>query len=218
MDFSVDCLAKGLSAFRDKHPDFYTYPVMLAFEQFEKVAPKERLAAWRKQLAAIHPSKTYAAYGKADNNWTLVHTGGEFLRSLHGLTDLDYVERALKIQRTHMTPLGLYLEHGAPFAYDAFSRYFLTGMFESASRISFPMLVFNGQEETDVKLEGNTIRLQGSGRGVQVVISEPSTARWQRTGKRLSHRNGLVEEAFADAAGQRPASWVVRWQRLPTTP
>ena len=133
MDFSVDSLAKGISAFPDKHPDFYIYPVMLALEQFEKVAPKERLAAWRKQLAAIHPSKTYAAYGKADNNWTLVHTAGEFLRG----SDLTYVERALKIQRPHMTPLGLYLEAGAPFAYDAFSRYFLTGMLQRGCQDEF---------------------------------------------------------------------------------
>ncbi len=124
MDFSVDSLAKGRSAFRDTHPDFYIYPVMLALEQFEKVAPKERLAAWRKQLAVVNPAKTYVTYGSAANNWTLVHTAGEFLRG----ADLAYVERALKIQRPHMTPLGMYLEHGAPFAYDAFSRYFLTGM------------------------------------------------------------------------------------------
>ncbi|MCX7007744.1 MAG: hypothetical protein NTY53_10940 [Kiritimatiellaeota bacterium] len=137
MDFSVACLAQGMSAFRDKHPDFYTYPVMLALEQFEKVAPKERLAAWRKQLAAINPAKTYAAYNKGDNNWTLVHTAGEFLRSLHGLTDCAYVGRALEIQRPHMTSQGLYLEHGAPLAYDAFSRYFLTGMLQRGYRDDF---------------------------------------------------------------------------------
>jgi hypothetical protein len=130
MDFSVDCLAKGNAAFRDHHPDFFTYPAMLAYEQFEHVAPKERLAAWRKQLAAINPATTYMAYNKGDNNWTLVHAAGEFLRSLHGLTDCAYVGRALALQRPHMTSPGLYLEHGAPFAYDAFSRYFLTGMLQ----------------------------------------------------------------------------------------
>jgi hypothetical protein len=128
MDFSVGCLAKGLSAFADKHPDFYTYPVMLAFESFANVAPKERVAAWRCQLAAMNPAKTYAAYGGTNNNWTLVNVGGEYLRALHGLTDTAYVALALSRQRPHMTELGMYLEHGAPFAYDAFSRYYLTGM------------------------------------------------------------------------------------------
>jgi len=123
MDFSLNVLTQGLS-FPTGHQDFYIYPVMLALEQFEKVAPKERLAGWRKQLAAVDPKKTYHAYGGHVNNWTLVNAGGEFLRG----ADPAYVERALKIQQWHMTPLGLYLEHGAPFAYDGFSRYFLTGM------------------------------------------------------------------------------------------
>ena len=441
MDFSVDSLAQGMSAFRDKHPDFYTYPVMLAFEQFEKVAPKARLEAWWKQLAVINPAKTYAAYGKADGNWTLVHAAGEYLRALHGLTDPAYVAHALQIQRPHMTPAGQYLEHGAPFAYDAFSRYFLTGMLQrgyqddcyrdacwkgawtslliqspagemptgyrsaqhiwneaelaavyeiyaaqyaqagrpaeagafkrgarlalasikqwirpdgsgyivknrypvaarhgyegysvhanynllacsmlcaawqqadeaivekpapadvggfvvrlpefnmvvanaggnylqymtlgngvynpaglirihlkgvcpplgysdgivhkttepvrqvavleesarqvrfragdetltlnsngvtvaaaAVTRIGFPMLVFDGQQETGVQLDGNSLRLKRKDGGIQVTITEPATATWQRTGKRLSHRNGMVEEAFADGAAYR---------------
>ena len=441
MDFSVDSLAKGMSAFPDKHPDFYTYPVMLAFEQFEKVAPKERLETWRKQLSAINPAKTYAAYGKADGNWTLVHAAGEYLRSLHRLTDPAYVAHALQIQRPHMTPAGQYLEHGAPFAYDAFSRYFLTGMLQrgyqdtfyrdacwkgawtslliqspfgelptgyrsaqhlwneaelaavyetyaaqyaqagrpaeagafkrgarlalasiqkwirpdgsgyivknrypvearhgyegysvhanynllacsmlcaawqqadeaiverpapaevggfvvrlpefnmvvanaggnylqymtrgngvynpsglirvhlqggcpqlgysdgilhkttepvrqvevleesarqvqfraggetltlhaqgvtvtagSVARIGFPMLVFDGQQETDIHLDGNALRLKRTDGGVQVTVNEPATATWQRTGKRLNHRIGMVEEAFTDAAVYR---------------
>lgn len=434
MDFSVHSLAQGRSAFRDNHPDFYIYPVMLALEQFEKVVPKEKVAAWRKELALINPAKTYVAYGSAGNNWTLVHTAGEFLRA----ADLDYVERALKIQRSHMTSVGMYLEHGAPFAYDAFSRYFLTGMLRRGCRddfyrdacwkgawtslliqspvgemptgyrsaqhiwneaelaavyetyaaeyaktgrlaeagvfkrgarlalasvkqwlrpdgsgyivknryplearhgyesysvhvnynllacsmlcaawqaaddaleekpaptdvggfaihipdfnmivanaggnyvqymtrgnsqynpnglvrvhlrgghpqlgysdgilyaappatnrvevleetpqqvrfrcgetmtlnaegvsvatkspVHFPMLVFDGQEETSVTLDGNTLRLKLAGRGVQVELTEPATATWQRTGKRISHRNGMVEEATADATAYR---------------
>lgn len=441
MDFSVDSLAKGMTAFRDKHPDFYIFPVMLAFEQFEKVAPKARLEAWRKQLAVLNPAQTYAAYDKPDGNWTLVHTAGEYLRSLHGLTDTAYVTHALQIQRPHLTPAGQYLEHGAPFAYDAFSRYFLTGMLQrgyqddfyrdacwkgawtslliqspsgemptgyrsaqhiwneaelaavyetyaaqyaqvgrpmeagafkrgarlalasikqwirpdgsgfivknrypvearhgyegysvhanynllacsmlcaawqqadeaiaekpapadvggfvvrlpefnmvvanaggnylqymtlgngvynpaglirihlkgvcpqlgysdgivhkatepvrqvavleesarqmrfragdetltlnsngvtvaagTVKRIGFPMLVFDGQQETNVQLDGNTLRLKRTDGGLQVTITEPATAVWQRTGKRLSHRNGMVEEAFADGTAYR---------------
>jgi len=128
MDFSVQSLQKGIKAFKDRHPDFYTYPVMLAFDQFEKCAPRERLEQWRAMLGKIDPKATYATYGGKNNNWTLVHTAGEYLRSLRGFTNQTYVAHILAIQRFHMTPEGLYLEHGAPFAYDAFSRYFLTGM------------------------------------------------------------------------------------------
>ena len=137
MDFSVQSLQKGAKAFKDRHPDFYTYPVMLAFEQFEKCAPRERLEQWRALLRKIDPKATYATYGGKENNWTLVHTAGEYLRSLQGFTDQAYVARILAIQRFHMTPEGLYLEHGAPFAYDAFSRYFLTGMLQRGYQDDF---------------------------------------------------------------------------------
>lgn len=137
MDFSVQSLQKGAKAFKDRHPDFYTYPVMLAFEQFEKCAPPERLEQWRSLLGKIDPKATYATYGGKDNNWTLVHTAGEYLRSLRGFTNQTYVAHILTIQRFHMTPEGLYLEHGAPFAYDAFSRYFLTGMLQRGYQDDF---------------------------------------------------------------------------------
>ncbi|MEI7947421.1 MAG: hypothetical protein WCJ02_12025 [bacterium] len=137
MDFSVQSLQKGAKAFKDRHPDFYTYPVMLAFEQFEKCAPQARLEQWRTLLGKIDPKATYATYGGKDSNWTLVHTAGEYLRSLRGFTKQTYVAHILAIQRFHMTPEGLYLEHGAPFAYDAFSRYFLTGMLQRGYQDDF---------------------------------------------------------------------------------
>jgi hypothetical protein len=137
MDFSVQSLQKGAKAFKDRHPDFYTYPVMLAFEQFEKCAPQARLEQWRSLLGKIDPKATYATYGGKDNNWTLVHTAGEYLRSLRGFTNQTYVAHILAIQRFHMTPEGLYLEHGAPFAYDSFSRYFLAGMLQRGYQDDF---------------------------------------------------------------------------------
>jgi hypothetical protein len=79
----------------------------------------------------------------------------------------------------------------------------VTVVAESVARIGFPMLVNDGQEETTVKLDGNVLRLKLAGREMQVVITEPATAAWQRTNKRLSHRNGLVEEAFADGIAYR---------------
>ena len=132
MDFSVSILEKRgpVDKTAASHVDFYIYPCMLALELFARTAPRERVKAWRQRLAALDPAKTYHSYNGASNNWTLVHTGGEFLRAIHGMTDLAYVNHALKIQRSHMTPQGLYCEAGAPFAYDAFSRYFLTGMLD----------------------------------------------------------------------------------------
>jgi hypothetical protein len=65
------------------------------------------------------------------------------------------------------------------------------------------MLLFDGQEETKITIDGNALRLKLAGHTMQVVITEPATATWRRTGKRLSHRNGMVEEAFADGTVYR---------------
>ena len=214
MDFSVDCLAKGLSAFRDKHPDFYTYPAMLAFEQFGKVAPQARLAAWRKQLAAVNPAATYTAYGGAGNNWTLVNTGGEYLRSLAGLTDMAYVERALYIQRPHMTPLGQYLESGAPFAYDAFSRYFLTGMLQRGCRDAFYRDACWKGAWTSLMIQSPFGELPTGYRSAQHIWNEAELAQVYEAYAAQYAKAGRVAEAGAFKRGARLALTSIRqWIR-----
>jgi hypothetical protein len=73
----------------------------------------------------------------------------------------------------------------------------------TSAPIRFPMLVFDGREETRVTLAGPTLRLDLAGRAVQATITKPATATWQRTGQRLKHRNGMVEEAFAEGTEYR---------------
>ena len=210
MDFSVGCLARGLSAFPDKHPDFYTYPVMLALEQFEKVVPKERLAAWRKQLATIKPEKTYVWYGKTNNNWTLVHTAGEFLRG----ADLAYVERALKIQRPHLTPLGMYLEHGAPFAYDAFSRYFLTGMLQRGYRDEFYRDACWKGAWTSLMIQSPFGELPTGYRSAQHIWNEAELAKVYEIYAAEYAKAGRLAEAGAFKRGARLAlASVTQWIR-----
>jgi hypothetical protein len=126
MDVAIADMVVGKCA--DNHGDFYTYPVMLAMEQFQKVLPAGQIMGWRKQLAGINPAKVYHAYNRAGNNWGIVNAGGEFLRFIHGLTSPAYIDNMLQIQQNHFTSQGLYQESGNPFAYDAFSRYYLTGM------------------------------------------------------------------------------------------
>jgi len=108
--------------------DFYIWPLMMAYAQFEKVAPADRLETWRKELSGLEPAKAYTAYNSIGGNWTWVHAGGEYLRVNRGWTSGDYVDHVIDIQKWRMTPEGQYREHGSPFVYDAFSRYFLSGM------------------------------------------------------------------------------------------
>ena len=126
MDVAIADMVAGKCA--NNHGDFYTYPVMLALEQFQKVLPAGKIDIWRIQLAGMNPARTYKAYDRAHGNRGLVNTGGEFLRSIHGMDSSAYVDHMLQIQQTNFTSQGLYQESGNPFAYDAFSRYYLTGM------------------------------------------------------------------------------------------
>ena len=120
-------LAQGLGA--QPHSDFFIYPAVQAFEQFAKIAPKERVQKWEALLRRMKPT-TFDLYKNYGNNWSLVHGAGEFLRATHGFTDLGYVEEILDHQKMRRTPQGLFMEGGAPLAYDTFARYFVTGMLQ----------------------------------------------------------------------------------------
>ena len=120
-------LAQGLG--KQPHSDFFIYPAVQAFEQFSKIAPKERIEKWEALLRQMKPD-TFDLYKNFGNNWSLVHGAGEFLRATHSFTDLGYVEEILDHQKLRRTSQGLFMEGGAPTAYDAFARYFVTGMLQ----------------------------------------------------------------------------------------
>ena len=131
MDVSVADMAGAKAA--GGHGDFYTWPVMLAYELFAKVAPPERVAGWKRRLATIRPEKLYRA-GPTSANWNVVNLSGEYLRARQDLTDTDYVETCLAAQREHFTPLGMYTEHGNPMPYDHFPRHYLAGVLHTGYR------------------------------------------------------------------------------------
>jgi len=144
LDISITALAGNRVA--GNHGDFYTWPVMFAYEMFGPFASEERKDTWKRGLGAIDIAKAYNvyrrpfdsihvylefyhAYGKNyANNWNLVNTAGEFLRARHGFTDLAYTDFCLTMQLPHFTPYGMYDESGNPLAYDLFSRHYATGM------------------------------------------------------------------------------------------
>lgn len=133
MDFATAALAKGRSAFPHSHSEFWPFPVMIAFELFQGIAPAERLTAWRKNLEAINPDTTYFLPRSSFNNWTLKGAAGELLRAKAGMTSLDYTDTCLEFQRHFFTAAGMFNENKA-FAYDAFPRYVLTSMLHKGYR------------------------------------------------------------------------------------
>ena len=113
------------------HGDFYTWPVMLAYNMFKPFTGEERLKSWDDKIESIRISKLYQTYNKPkQNNWVLVHTAGEFLRAQGGFTSFDYVEKMLGYQLANFTELGMYNEHGNPLPYDLFPRHYLSGMLQ----------------------------------------------------------------------------------------
>ncbi|WP_299547795.1 hypothetical protein [Seonamhaeicola sp.] len=113
------------------HGDFYTWPVMLAYETYKPYVSSEQLKSWEDKIHAVKIDKLYRTYDNPDeNNWVLVHTAGEFLRAKNGFTNFNYVEKMLGIQLKNFTELGMYNEFGNPLAYDLFPRHYLSGMLQ----------------------------------------------------------------------------------------
>ena len=111
------------------HGDFYTWPVMFAYELFKPFASEDRLISWDNKLQSIQIENLYRTYNQSEgNNWVLVHTAGEFLRASKGFTSFDYVEKMLGLQLPNFTDLGMYNEGGNPLPYDLFSRHYMCGM------------------------------------------------------------------------------------------
>jgi hypothetical protein len=132
MDVAVADMAGGKAA--GGHGDFFTWPVMLAFELFAKTAPAQRVEGWRKALARIDRRKLYHA-GPNSANWNIVNLCGEFLRVSSGLTDdIAYVEMCLAAHTKHFTALGMYSERGNPLPYDHFPRHYLAGILQKGYR------------------------------------------------------------------------------------
>jgi len=113
------------------HGDFYTWPVMLAYENFKPFVGKELVDSWNKSLKSLDISKLYAFYNKKKAmNWILVHTSGEFLRAKNNFTSEKYMEEMLGYQLSNFTELGMYNEGGNPFPYDLFARHYLAGVLQ----------------------------------------------------------------------------------------
>lgn len=126
MDAATADMASGKAP--DGHGDFFTYPAVLSLRLYETVAPPARLAVWRKNIAALDRAKLYRSNKPGGNNWNIVNSAGEFLRSLEGMTGPEYTDECLQAHLKDFSPLGMFNETGNPLAYDHFSRYFLGGM------------------------------------------------------------------------------------------
>jgi hypothetical protein len=74
---------------------------------------------------------------------------------------------------------------------------------DGLKRINWPMLVFDGEKETDVELTGSSVSLELNGKGVIFSLLNWPDLKLKRSGEKLTHRNGLVENVFAEFRGNK---------------
>jgi hypothetical protein len=72
-----------------------------------------------------------------------------------------------------------------------------------AIRVTYPMLVFDGQDQTTVAMDNNTVKLSLAGKHVRFTVVEPEGVMLQRSGQPVKHPNGMMETAIAEAPGRR---------------
>lgn len=219
LDVSLQELDEGKPA--DGHGDFFTFPVMLAYEALrDRVAPEDR-KRWEEKLRAIDPLRAYrdvlTEKHPEVHNWNVVALSGEFLRHQDGFTDDAFVEKYLKTQLTNFTPEGLYRDPNVPMAYDLFPRHFLAVMlargYRGPSRAELSQLI-ERSAWTSLLLQSPTGEWPTGGRSAQhqwneameCVLFEVWAARKERQG------DHLAAQAFKRAAHLALAS-VKRWVR-----
>jgi hypothetical protein len=68
-------------------------------------------------------------------------------------------------------------------------------------RVCYPMLVFDGLEQTRINVTGNTATLSLRDGAIRFELAQPSGIEINRSGRKLDFRNGEAELLYADVSG-----------------
>ncbi len=79
----------------------------------------------------------------------------------------------------------------------------ITAQGAESVRVSFPMLVSDGMNNTNIKINKNKLSLSIDDKDHYFTVLSPKRLKLQRSNEALTHRNGMVEEVFAEANGTR---------------
>ncbi|HUO08592.1 MAG TPA: hypothetical protein VM008_09860 [Phycisphaerae bacterium] len=179
----------------DGHSDFYIPLLVHGYGVLKERAPKEMVSGWEGQFKTIVPEKTYNMK-LIGMNWNIVSCSGELLRRKAGLVaanqmgpQWEYLERALAGHLKDITEFGLFVDPGAPLAYDAFSRLWLEDMMAEGA--------YGG--ESSKRIEQSLQEGAESG----LVLLSPS-GEWANGGRSALHNWNEAENAviFEIAAGR----------------
>lgn len=138
----------------DGHGDFFTVPLMLAFQNFRTVVSSSQTSKWRTDLSRINPS---AVYGNCAPNWIGINMTGEFFRYLEEMTSISYVEERIHYQITRMGKAGLYQDSDRPETTTVADRDGNSFAYDNVARSMLGMVAHNGydgrySEELNVRL------------------------------------------------------------------
>jgi hypothetical protein len=70
-------------------------------------------------------------------------------------------------------------------------------------RITWPMLTFNGQEDSNIQAAKNTATLSLEGKRIRFTALAPKSATLVRSGKQYNHRNGVAEPLYFEVQGNK---------------
>ncbi|MFC2113062.1 hypothetical protein ACFLTA_07325 [Bacteroidota bacterium] len=73
----------------------------------------------------------------------------------------------------------------------------------SQFRVNWPMLTFNGETHSDIRIERNKAIVELEGKQIQFQVINPADVSIRRSGNHYGHRNGIVEPLLADIKGNR---------------
>lgn len=93
----------------------------------------------------------------------------------------------------------------------------LVGGNHSAIRAYYPMLRTDGEEETDINLNGNQVTVEFREKGVRFKVNRPENAALVRTNVERNHRNGKCEAVYAEVPGRVVEYCVSAWPEYDQT-
>lgn len=168
------------------HSNFYTLPLMLTYELYKNhsLVEPSKIAQWDAMWVKVTPNGTHY---HTTGNWGIVAAAGEFLRYIHGFTDLSWVEYQLSFQLALFSSTGQYPDPNTPMAYDIFPRHYLDIML---------LRGYNGKYKSDLE------ELMSRGAWTSLLIQSPN-GEWPAGGRSGQHQwneavQTVIYELYAD--------------------
>ncbi|MBN2037486.1 MAG: hypothetical protein JW768_12155 [Chitinispirillaceae bacterium] len=93
----------------------------------------------------------------------------------------------------------------------------LAGGNHSAIRAYYPMLRTDGEEQSQITVNGNQVIVRLRDKGVRFMVRRPANALLVRTNVLRNHRNGRCEAIYAEVQGRVVESYVSAWPEYDPT-